>query len=809
MTFEELKKATKPYNPVLLLEDIISRRKRKMLRDVIIGIALLSFLLIQIGTLVPSHLVYGACFLLFAALILITVADAFYFSFYFWHLDPILNETALEAGSEIITLEVASLVYHSYPDDITAGFLRSEIAEIILVRCGINPSDVKTFLDGRETPLSAENFGDVVCIDGEGGISVTDYVAQIFKQDKEFQEFLFQHQIQEKEFIGATSWVEDALREEKLRLRWWGKDHLARIQGIGKDWAYGNAYTLLKYATDITDSGLGEERSKHTLLSEVEEIEKILCRNRSSNVILVGDDETRKDKILSSLAGKISRGDVFAPLEHKRLFVLNASLLVDLTKEKAAFEVELIQILNEAIKAGNVILVFKDFSTLLSGAKALHSEVLSLMETYFASSHLQIIAFSGTGSYRQDIEPNELATEYFEKVTLVSDNEGSLLDALCRSALSLEYKSGVFFTYPALVAVAQSVARYYMDASPLDKALDILFELIPYAHQKKKGVIGKEEVLALLGTKTGIPLGEVTPKEKGVLADLESVLHKRIVGQDEAIKAIASALRRARSGVGSKDRPMGSFLFLGPTGVGKTETTKALAATFFGDESKILRLDMSEYRTDDALERLIGSFEGGKPGVLTSMLREHPYGVLLLDEFEKTMKEVLDLFLQIIDEGIFSDMAGKKVNARNLIIIATSNAGSDIIFKTVESGKDLQAEKNNLIDSIIEQGIFKPELLNRFDGVILFRPLNDEELRKIATLMLTKLQARLREKGVEFVINDATLDEVVKAGTDPKFGARPMNRAVQDKVEQLVADKMIRGEISSGSKVELTSADFA
>ncbi len=301
MTYQELKKATRAYNPILLLEDIVSRRKRKFLRDLLIGIILISFILIQVGIIVPSHVVYGICFLLFALFILLTVADAFYFSYYFWHLDPILNETALEAGSEIITLEVASLIYHSYNDDITLGFLSGDIGEVVLARCGIPWEDAENFRLNRQTPLSGDRLGDVVCIDGEGGISLTDYVSALFKQDQEFQEFLFQHEIQEKEFIGALSWVEESLREEKLRVRWWGRDHLARIQGVAKDWAYGNAYTLEKYATDITDSGIGEERAKHSAIVEVEETEKTLSRDRSSNVILVGDDETRKEKITSQL----------------------------------------------------------------------------------------------------------------------------------------------------------------------------------------------------------------------------------------------------------------------------------------------------------------------------------------------------------------------------------------------------------------------------------------------------------------------------------------------------------------------------
>mgnify|MGYP001585302639 FL=1 len=222
----------------------------------------------------------------------------------------------------------------------------------------------------------------------------------------------------------------------------------------------------------------------------------------------------------------------------------------------------------------------------------------------------------------------------------------------------------------------------------------------------------------------------------------------------------------------------------------------------------MLRLDMSEYNTKEGLERLIGSFDNGTPGVLVSMLREKPYGVLLLDEFEKTSKDVLDLFLQILDEGIFSDMVGNKVNARNLIIIATSNAASDIIWELMRAGKNLIDNKNNIINQIVSRGIFKPELLNRFDGTILFHPLDDVSLKQIAQLMVKKLQNRLREKGIQLVINDELLNFLVKEGSDPEFGARPLNRAIQEKVEKIIADKIISGEIKAGSSVTLTEKDL-
>jgi len=302
--------------------------------------------------------------------------------------------------------------------------------------------------------------------------------------------------------------------------------------------------------------------------------------------------------------------------------------------------------------------------------------------------------------------------------------------------------------------------------------------------------------------------------EKEKLLHLEDILHERIIGQEEAVSLISGAMRRARAGVRSPQQPIGSFLFIGPTGVGKTETSKALAEVFFGDEAAISRLDMSEYQTDDALARLIGSFEGGRTGALSKILREKPYGVLLLDEFEKTNQEVHDLFLQILDEGFFSDMKGKRVNARNIIFIATSNAGSDIIWDMVKRGEmsagggSASGVKDELVEEIIKRGKFKPELINRFDGVVLFHPLEIDHLVKIAHLMLTKLKKRLLGRGVDLVVNDALVNYVAKNGYDPVFGARPMKRIIQEKVEQAVAEKLISGELHKGSKMEFALRDL-
>ncbi len=285
---------------------------------------------------------------------------------------------------------------------------------------------------------------------------------------------------------------------------------------------------------------------------------------------------------------------------------------------------------------------------------------------------------------------------------------------------------------------------------------------------------------------------------------LEALLHARIIGQDQAIVAIAGAMRRSRAGIRNVKRPIGSFLFLGPTGVGKTETAKALAAVFFGSEESFVRLDMSEYQGTEALSKLIGGVASKEPGILSNLIREHPYAVLLLDEFEKSEATLRDLFLQILDEGFFTDARGEKVNARHLIIIATSNAGAPLIWDMVKDGRRLFDEEKTIIDTIIKQGIFKPELINRFDGVILFNPLGSVELRPIAKLLLEALAMRMKEHGIMVRITDPLLDRLIERGTDKQFGARPMRRFIQSSVEQLIADAMVSGKLKSGQTVDLT-----
>jgi ATP-dependent Clp protease ATP-binding subunit ClpA len=519
--------------------------------------------------------------------------------------------------------------------------------------------------------------------------------------------------------------------------------------------------------------------------------------------MIISENPQNSSELVAMLGMAIDRGYAYGELEKKKVFYLRTTNLLSWIADKDDFENLFTTILKEARDVGNIILAIDNFGLLISTAHNFGSDIVSIFSIFFNSPDLHIIALSDKEKYHNVIEPNKALTSFFEKIDIPEKDKDAVLKILEDEVLAVEARGKVFITYPAIQAIVEGTERYFSEAFLYDKARDVLTEIVPYIKHQKRKIVTKEDILSFFVDKTGIPQGKIDSDEKEKLINLEISLHKRVVGQNEAIIAISNALRRARAGVGNTHRPIGSFLFLGPTGVGKTETTKALAETFFGTEDSILRFDMSEYKTSDALKRLIGSFEEDRSGLLSKKLREKPYCVLLLDEFEKTNKDVHDLFLQIIDEGFFSDMDGNRVNVRNTIIIATSNAGSDLIFDYVSHGESLVNKKDEIIKAIVEQGIFKPELINRFDGTILFSPLSETDLKKIAGLMLVKLEDRLKEKGIGISITDKLISSVASQGMDIAFGARPMNRYIQEKIEASIADKIIRGEIGAGDIVSL------
>ncbi len=792
MNFDHIKKHAEFYGPVIALGRIISHSSRRFFERVFFYLTVfLAFL--SLGYVMPvTDKVVGALMVSGAIWAIFFAVESFFYSYYF---ASEKDRLAKVDSHHPISFELSEVLYNADKRTITQSFLYSDIGREILARLDINEEDIDSFFTKRQSPLTSEMFSF------EGvDLTLGVFVQNILKIDSEFDQFLMTHDITRGDMIGAANWVERIHKKKRLKERWWGIDSLARIKGVGKTWSYGTTFLLDQYGNNISeDYNLKDDLMSFDLYKdEIDDLEAVLAKNYEANALLVSDYGVPKIEVVAGLARRIFSGIVLGPLEHKRIVVLNTEVLATNNGSKADFERTLLSILVEAINAGNVILLISDLPAFVASGYAIGVDVVSVMDDYLAGNKLQVIAMSEKGGYEKILRPNEKVMTRFEPIQVRGANKIMLTRLLQDKVIKTEGQIKIKFTYQAINAMVQTVERYFMEGTLEDKVSDFLAEITPRMKQRRKKLVTEADIYEMVTEKTGVPVGDAGVDERQKLAGLEAILARRVVGQKEALRAISDAMRRNRSGIGNPARPVGSFLFLGPTGVGKTETSKALAEAVFGDVKQLLRLDMSEYNTSDSLNRLIGNAQG-QPGVLTTLLREHPHGVLLLDEFEKTDPIVLNLFLQILDEGVFSDAQGKKVNARNMLFIATSNAGSDLIWNYVQEGKNLKDHERGIIDTIINRGVFKPELVNRFDDTILFSPLSEEELKKIAQLMLENLKRRVRDKGINFVINSSVIDMLVREGNDPQFGARPLNRAVQDKIEAVIAQKIISGELRPGS----------
>lgn len=804
------------YRPAIALDAFLSKKSRATVLQflsvilALLGLAIVgftlrdsiaqkSFTMSAIGDEVP-YLVGAFCIIVsFYGVLVLYIF--FYNTLYFRGLSTVYGEDL--ADGEGITLEAAA-VCASYEGDLTRGFLMSTYGHEIMIRSGIAAGIVEVFLEGDRPRLRA----DALKIQSGKFITLQDVGEFLLETDTAFKAFLFKNGVTPALFMGANEWVWRVRAQYKRKNRWWSRDNLGTINGLGREFSYGIATHLKRYQRDInTSSAFSVFLSNTAYANEViEKIETTLTRSKSANAMLIGEPGVGKMDILIELGRRMRERHSITSLSAKRLVVFDVDLFVASHSTKGEFEAAFLALMMQTERAGNIIVVIENFAAFLASVAALEASAADLLGRFLTSTNVQIVATVDPHSYHATLETNQQLLQYFEPILIEVPDNSSTVRVLEEASWVHEHKHNVYFTYPAIERIAESADHYIVEGVMPDKAVSLLAEVAAHAGHDKRLIIDPDFVDLCVSQKTGIPVGPVTANERDVLMHLEDVLHKRVVGQERAIGVIASAMRRARAGIQSKEKPIGTFLFLGSTGVGKTETAKALAHTFFGDERNMVRFDMSEFSDEDSLTRLLGTTES--VGVLPSALREHPYCVLLLDEFEKSSVAVHDLFLQVFDEGVFTDARGDKVNARNTIIIATSNAGSDLIWQYVKEGKHPEDEKDAIIDAIIERRTYKPELLNRFDAVVLFEVLGESEQRSIAGMMLTDLQKRISERGYTLVVNDVLLNVLMKEGYDPEFGARPMRRAIQDLIEERVAFKILEGGLKPGDTIEFVEADF-
>ncbi len=612
---------------------------------------------------------------------------------------------------------------------------------------------------------------------------------------------------------------------------------------------------------------------------EISRVIQILSRRSKNNPCLIGEPGVGKTAIAEGLAQMIAEGNVPETLRGKSLFTLDLSSMLAGAKYRGEFEERLKTAVDEIIKSGNVILFIDEIHTIIgAGAAEGAIDASNILKPSLARGELQLIGATTISEYRKYIEKDAALERRFQPVTVGEPSVEETVLILKGLKDKYEAHHNVEITDSAIDAAAKLSARYISDRFLPDKAIDLIdeacskarmitltppdelktieeeltevrkekeaaiasqeFEKAALFRDKEKElsdnlklkkdewskknserhtVITDDDIAAILSEWTKIPVSRLGEDDAKRLLNLEATLHDRVIGQIDAVSAVSRAIRRGRMGLKDPKRPIGSFIFLGPTGVGKTELSKALAEAMFADEASLIRIDMSEYMEKHSVSKLVGSppgyvgFEEG--GQLTEKIRRKPYSVILFDEIEKAHPDVFNIMLQILDDGILTDSQGRKVDFRNTVIIMTSNIGARKITDTAksigfaDSGADSDYEK--IKESVLSElkKEFRPEFLNRIDEIIVFHKLTDIEIKEIASLMLKSVEKRMKALDIDITFEDALVSQIAKEGFDPTYGARPLRRAIQTKVEDFLAEKMLEGEIKAPAAITLSAED--
>ena len=635
--------------------------------------------------------------------------------------------------------------------------------------------------------------------------------------------------------------------------------------------------TLDKFSRDMTalakqgkfDPIVGREQ-------EIERIIRILSRRTKNNPCLMGDPGVGKTAIVEGLAQKISDGNVPDTLRHKRILSLDLSAMVAGSKYRGEFEERMKKALEDVKAAGNIILFIDEIHTVIgAGAAEGAIDASNILKPALARGEIQLIGATTLEEYRKHIEKDAAFERRFQPVRVEEPTEAVAVQMLTALKDPYEMHHRVRISDEAIAAAVRLSARYVTERFLPDKAIDLIDEAasclrlsaytaptsikelearIAELEQEKETAIKTEEfeqaaeikklqdglrtslkaakrawesthdsgeivvtadnVAEIVSRWTGIPVQSMQEEESQRLLHLEEVLHKRVIGQDEAVKALAKAVRRGRVGLKDPNRPIGSFLFLGPTGVGKTELSKALAEALFGDENALVRIDMSEYMEKHSVSRMVGSPPGyvgyEEGGQLSEKVRRNPYSVVLFDEIEKASPEVFNILLQVLDDGHITDGQGRKVDFKNTVIIMTSNAGARSIaapkrlgFTSVETPEQsYEMMKKGVMDEI--KTIFKPEFLNRIDDIIVFHPLEKEEITRIVRLLTDVMAKRVKENmNITVSFTKKAIEKIAEEGYDKAYGARPLRRAIQSKIEDAFAEEYLLGNIKAGDKVSV------
>lgn len=576
--------------------------------------------------------------------------------------------------------------------------------------------------------------------------------------------------------------------------------------GIGRDWAFGFTPLLDQFGHNVSSSIAAKGGAHFTWLARSEGVRAMEAafNNHSAGIALIAPEGRGKTNSVYALAQRMLEGEAGPELAFHQIIALNATDITSNASQPGELEQLMIRLANEAAQAGHIVLFFDDAQLFFSEAPGAFDATQILLSIVQSRSAPMIFAMTPEDYQRLRTRNQSLAGQ-LTPVVLQELPEPGVMRVLEDTALGLESQNHILVAYEALHEAYRLSDRYEQDEAYPGKAIKLLKQAVAHSSNSLLNTVSVQQAVEQT---RGVKVGTAAPAEADALLHLEDDIHKRMINQSHAVKVVAGALRRARAGVANPRRPIGSFLFLGPTGVGKTELTKAIAATYFGAETNMVRLDMSEYQQAEDVSRLLSNGQDDTMSLIMAV-RGQPFSVVLLDEIEKAHPNILNLLLQLLDEGQLTDTGGKTVSFKDCIIIATSNAGATSIRDHIDKGEAIETFQDQFTDELINSGQFKPELLNRFDEIVLFRPLTPAELSQVVALMMNEINQTLSTQNISVQLTPAAVEKIVAAGYDPRLGARPMRRMLQRAVEDVVAQKILRGEAQPGDQVLLDVPDLS
>lgn len=716
--------------------------------------------------------------------------------------DPDSEDLVLE---KILDRRLLGQMPHSMnsPRDLWQAVRGTWRQQFFSVRYGLGTEVFDTMLSDDPQMLEEvwRRARDLASEHGHESITGAAVTVALFTTIEGYEEFLAQLHLEPVDLRAGVDWqhhIEKVVERFKKR---------QNFGGIGRDWSAGYTPILNQLGHNISfeiqhGGLLSRETMKHQQV--IKQMTAVLSQGGRQNVALVGDVGAGKTTSVYSFAQKLLLENVPSNIRYHQVVTINAPSLLARVSDRVSIESVIIQMITEARAAKNIILFFDEahlFFNQGTGAVDLSNILMPVLE----GGSVRLIMAMTPNDWQHISARNPALAGLINYQAVKESDEQTTLRIMEDQVLLIEHKHNVIFMHQALQEAYRLADRYVHDMVFPGRAIRVMEAAVTNIDEGR--LVTEQSVQMSLEATLGVKVQTANREEKKTLLKLEDEIHQRMINQDRAVNVVSNALRRARSGVNSPDRPIGTFLFLGPTGVGKTELSKALSEVYFGGEGNIIRVDMNEYVQSTDVARLLSPATDNATGLL-SEIRKQPFSVVLFDEIEKAHPDVINVFLQLLDEGVMRDAKNKQVSFRDAIIIATSNAGADQIRAEIDAGRQLEDFEAQFVNNLIDSNQFKPEFLNRFDEIVLFRPLTKDELLRVVDLMIAGVNKALSRQKVQISVTEAAKDWLVAHGYDPRLGARPLRRTIQRSVENIVAKRLLDESFRPGSTLQLDVSDL-